>query len=196
MCVSVYVCESVCVCECVCVRVCMCVRVCVCASVCVRVCMCVRVCVCVCASVSVCVCMCVYVCVCASVCVCVYVCVRVCVCASVCVSVLCILCRRVQFMDAHALTNTHPALQVNYLSHFLLILHLLPVLRDSGSDTRIVSVSSAGHRQGKLDLSNIQAQKSYNPMSAYGNSKLFQVRACVCICVHMGVYACVCMWEG
>ena len=67
-------------------------------------------------------------------------------------------------------------LQVNYLSHFLLILHLLPVMRESGADCRIVSVSSMGHVRGKFDLSNIQAQKKYENDLFYSDSKLFQVR--------------------
>ena len=74
---------------------------------------------------------------------------------------------------SHAISFS--ALQVNYLGHFLLILHLLPVLRETGVDCRIISVSSIAHERGKFDLDNIQAQRSYNRFIFYGNSKLFQV---------------------
>ena len=66
-------------------------------------------------------------------------------------------------------------LQVNYLGHFLLILHLLPVLRNSGKDCRIILVSSSGHMGGELNMGNIQAQKCYDGFRFYLNSKLFQV---------------------
>ena len=66
---------------------------------------------------------------------------------------------------------------MNYLSHFLLILLLLPVLRETGGDCRILNVSSSAHKAGTFDLDNIQAQKSYDRMKFYGNSKLFQVKS-------------------
>ena len=55
-------------------------------------------------------------------------------------------------------------------------LHLLPVMRESGEDCRIINVSSLGHRVGVLDPSDIQVEKQYGPRQMYSNSKLFQVR--------------------
>ncbi|PIK41483.1 putative retinol dehydrogenase 12 [Apostichopus japonicus] len=65
--------------------------------------------------------------------------------------------------------------QVNYLSHFLLTLLLLPLLKESAPNSRIVNVSSEGHKHSEVKLSNIQGQKSYSVTKFYGNSKLFQI---------------------
>ncbi|XP_071849312.1 polyprenol dehydrogenase-like [Apostichopus japonicus] len=65
--------------------------------------------------------------------------------------------------------------QVNYLSHFLLTLHLLPLIKRSGPNSRIVNVSSKGHWFAEFNLENIQAQKSFHVNTFYGNSKLFQI---------------------
>lgn len=58
----------------------------------------------------------------------------------------------------------------NYLSHFALTGHLLPLLR-AASKARVVSLSSVAARQGKIDLKNLQSEP-YTPMVAYGQSKL------------------------
>lgn len=58
---------------------------------------------------------------------------------------------------------------VNYLSHFALTARLLPVLRP---DARIVNVASLAHRRQVLDLDDFNAERSYDPMRAYGRSKL------------------------
>ena len=55
-------------------------------------------------------------------------------------------------------------------------LHLLPVMRESGEDCRIINVSSMGHSSGVLDPSDIQLEKQYGPRQMYCNSKLFQAR--------------------
>nr|XP_006823711.1 PREDICTED: retinol dehydrogenase 12-like [Saccoglossus kowalevskii] len=65
--------------------------------------------------------------------------------------------------------------QVNYLSHFLLTLQLLPLLKSSSPGSRIINVSSVGHARGELNLENIQAQLSYSRIPFYGNSKLYQI---------------------
>lgn len=59
----------------------------------------------------------------------------------------------------------------NHLGHFLLTAELMPVLLKSSS-SRIVTVSSIAHRYGKLDMTDLQAEKSYEGWSAYGTSKL------------------------
>jgi NAD(P)-dependent dehydrogenase (short-subunit alcohol dehydrogenase family) len=63
----------------------------------------------------------------------------------------------------------------NYLGHFLLTNLLLDLLRRS-APARIVNVSSAGHRQGRIDFENLQFEHGgYRIMSAYGRSKLAQI---------------------
>ncbi|GHA37180.1 dehydrogenase [Devosia pacifica] len=58
----------------------------------------------------------------------------------------------------------------NYLSHFALTTHLLPLLR-AAPGARVVSLSSVAARQGKIDLSNLQSEP-YKAMVAYSQSKL------------------------
>ena len=63
----------------------------------------------------------------------------------------------------------------NYLGHFLLTNLLLDLLR-RGAPSRIVSVSSVGHRQGTIDFDNLQFEHGgYKIMGAYGRSKLAQI---------------------
>ncbi|KAK3581720.1 hypothetical protein CHS0354_023407 [Potamilus streckersoni] len=69
-------------------------------------------------------------------------------------------------------------LQVNYLSHFLLTAHLLPVMKLSGKDCRIVNVSSGAHSFSKFDLDTINYSgdpQKFGRMDYYGRSKLYQV---------------------
>ena len=61
-------------------------------------------------------------------------------------------------------------LAVNYLSHFLLTLLLLPQLREPA---RIVNVSSIG--QAPLDFDDLRYERGYDAYSAYAQSKLAQV---------------------
>ncbi|XP_065845941.1 retinol dehydrogenase 12-like [Oscarella lobularis] len=65
--------------------------------------------------------------------------------------------------------------QVNYLSHLLILLHLLELLSSSGPDVRVISVSSDGYEYGTLDLKNMDGSESYGRMKFYGNSKLYQI---------------------
>ncbi|XP_022092454.1 retinol dehydrogenase 12-like isoform X2 [Acanthaster planci] len=67
--------------------------------------------------------------------------------------------------------------QVNYLSHFLIALHLMPLLRAGAPDSRIVFLSSVAHSSGKLDLDNMQCRKSYSRYGAYASSKAYVVMA-------------------
>ncbi|XP_006823713.1 retinol dehydrogenase 12-like [Saccoglossus kowalevskii] len=71
--------------------------------------------------------------------------------------------------------------QVNYLSHLLLTLQLLPLLKSSGPGSRIINVSSVAHSSGALQMENIQAQLSYDRIKFYGNSKLYQIMSMVCL---------------
>ena len=63
---------------------------------------------------------------------------------------------------------------VNHLSYFLLTNLLLPRLRAS-APSRIVNVASEAHRFGKLDLGDLQSEKSYQVMRVYGTSKLLNI---------------------
>ena len=59
----------------------------------------------------------------------------------------------------------------NHLGHFALTGHLLPVLRAAGT-ARVVSLSSLAARRGRIHFDDLQFEKSYAPMQAYGQSKL------------------------
>lgn len=59
----------------------------------------------------------------------------------------------------------------NFLGHFALTARLLPLLR-RGRQPRVVSVSSVAARSGALHFDDLQSERSYKPMAAYGQSKL------------------------
>jgi NAD(P)-dependent dehydrogenase (short-subunit alcohol dehydrogenase family) len=59
----------------------------------------------------------------------------------------------------------------NYLGHYALTAHLLPLLR-RGNQPRVVSLSSLVHRRGAIDFDDLQASRSYAPNKAYSQSKL------------------------
>ena len=64
---------------------------------------------------------------------------------------------------------------VNHLGHFALTGHLLELLASTGTadePARVVSISSQGHRPGKIDFDNLDASESYHPWKAYFRSKL------------------------
>ena len=60
----------------------------------------------------------------------------------------------------------------NYLSHFALTCHLLPLLRN-GAQARAVNLSSLAHRFGAaIHFEDLNWQQSYKAFPAYGQSKL------------------------
>jgi NAD(P)-dependent dehydrogenase (short-subunit alcohol dehydrogenase family) len=59
----------------------------------------------------------------------------------------------------------------NYLGHFALSAHLLPLLKRS-LQPRVVNLSSLAHRSGVIDFADLQAERSYRPWKAYTQSKL------------------------
>jgi len=59
----------------------------------------------------------------------------------------------------------------NYLGHFALTAHLLPLLKRARRP-RVVTVSSVAARQGAIDFNDLQAERTYKPMRVYSQSKL------------------------
>jgi NAD(P)-dependent dehydrogenase (short-subunit alcohol dehydrogenase family) len=62
----------------------------------------------------------------------------------------------------------------NHLGYFLLTTLLLDVLKAS-APARVVNVSSAAHRRGKLDFDDLQHERSYSFMRVYSDSKLANI---------------------
>jgi retinol dehydrogenase-14 len=63
---------------------------------------------------------------------------------------------------------------LNHLNYFLLTILLLDLLKAS-APARIVNVSSGSHLGASLDFANLQGEKHYRGMQAYGQSKLTNV---------------------
>jgi NAD(P)-dependent dehydrogenase (short-subunit alcohol dehydrogenase family) len=63
---------------------------------------------------------------------------------------------------------------LNHVSYFVLTLALLERLRAS-APSRIVSTASAAHQGAQLDFADLQTEKSYSAMRAYGRSKLCNI---------------------
>jgi len=60
---------------------------------------------------------------------------------------------------------------VNHLGHFSLTYHLLPLLCATPG-SRLVTQTSIVHRGGRIDLDDINSERSYSPWNAYKQSKL------------------------
>jgi NAD(P)-dependent dehydrogenase (short-subunit alcohol dehydrogenase family) len=58
----------------------------------------------------------------------------------------------------------------NYLSHFALTAHLLPLIKKARG--RVVSLSSVAARKGMINFDDLQATHEYKPMPVYAQSKL------------------------
>jgi NAD(P)-dependent dehydrogenase (short-subunit alcohol dehydrogenase family) len=61
---------------------------------------------------------------------------------------------------------------VNYLGHFALTARLKDALCAAPNGGRVVNVASLAHRRAALDLDDLQSERSYSPMRAYGRTKL------------------------
>lgn len=61
----------------------------------------------------------------------------------------------------------------NHLGHFLLTMSLMPLLQKGKA--RIISVSSDAHKTAKVNFDDLQFEKDYSSMKAYGNAKLFNI---------------------
>jgi len=59
----------------------------------------------------------------------------------------------------------------NHLGHFALASALLPLLKDAESP-RVVVVGSLAHRRADIDFDDLQFERSYKRIKAYGQSKL------------------------
>jgi NAD(P)-dependent dehydrogenase (short-subunit alcohol dehydrogenase family) len=62
-------------------------------------------------------------------------------------------------------------LGVNHLGHFALTGQLLPLLQATPS-SRVVSVSSNGHKLGRMRFEDLHWERGYSPVGAYAQSKL------------------------
>jgi NAD(P)-dependent dehydrogenase (short-subunit alcohol dehydrogenase family) len=62
----------------------------------------------------------------------------------------------------------------NYLGHFALTAHLLPLLKKA-QNPRVVTLGSIAARQGAINFDDLQAERGYKPGPVYSQSKL----ACV-----------------
>jgi NAD(P)-dependent dehydrogenase (short-subunit alcohol dehydrogenase family) len=59
----------------------------------------------------------------------------------------------------------------NYLGHFALTAHLMPLLR-KGHDPRVVNVGALAANRSAINFVDLQSERRYEPMAAYGQSKL------------------------
>ncbi|CCV13952.1 SDR family oxidoreductase [Mesorhizobium sp. STM 4661] len=59
----------------------------------------------------------------------------------------------------------------NYLGHFALTAHLLPLLK-RGQKPRVVTLGSVAARWGAINFDDLQAERGYKPMQVYSQSKL------------------------
>jgi NAD(P)-dependent dehydrogenase (short-subunit alcohol dehydrogenase family) len=95
---------------------------------------------------------------------------------------------------------------VNHLAPYLLTRLLLPRLQGS-APARVVTVASVAHRKADLDLDDLQLERGYSVMRAYGRSKLCNVLftrelarrlpggGVTATCLHPGVVATP-IWRG
>ncbi|UCH03596.1 MAG: SDR family oxidoreductase, partial [Candidatus Thorarchaeota archaeon] len=65
-------------------------------------------------------------------------------------------------------------LAVNYLGPFLLTHELLPTLKSS-APSRVINLTSGIHFRAKVDFDDLQKERKYKAMDAYGDAKLMVV---------------------
>jgi NAD(P)-dependent dehydrogenase (short-subunit alcohol dehydrogenase family) len=70
---------------------------------------------------------------------------------------------------------------INYLSHYLLTLKLIPLL-EKANDPKIINVSSLAATFGKINFKDIESTKKYSSTGCYSQSKL----ACQIMSYHFG----------
>ncbi len=63
---------------------------------------------------------------------------------------------------------------VNHIGYFLFTNLLIEHIKSAGN-ARIINVASDAHRYGNFEPENLQLESGFNPMKAYGNSKLFNI---------------------
>jgi NAD(P)-dependent dehydrogenase (short-subunit alcohol dehydrogenase family) len=59
----------------------------------------------------------------------------------------------------------------NYLGHFALTAHMLPLLK-KGNKPCVATMSSSAYRSGAINFDDLQSEQKYNAMAAYAQSKL------------------------
>lgn len=59
----------------------------------------------------------------------------------------------------------------NYLGHFALTAHLMPLLRQ-GQEPRVVNVCALAANSAAINFDDLQSERRYRPMPVYGQSKL------------------------
>ena len=78
-------------------------------------------------------------------------------------------------MPAFSLTEDgfESQMGTNYLGHFLLTALLFPLLSQPKHEpSRVISLSSIAHKQGKINFDDLQSQQKYSSIKAYSQSKL------------------------
>lgn len=78
----------------------------------------------------------------------------------------------------------------NHFAHFLLFQLLKPLLiqsaKESGTTSRVINLSSAGHRFGGVKLDDINLEKDYEKWLSYGQSKTANIYMANSIDRHYG----------
>lgn len=60
---------------------------------------------------------------------------------------------------------------VNFMAHFALTAYLFPLLNNT-TNSRVVTLSSIAHKNGKIDFDNLKLEKPYDKFREYGQSKV------------------------
>ena len=68
--------------------------------------------------------------------------------------------------------NIEMTLAVNHLAYFMLSLLILDLLPPGG---RIINVASRAHSSAKMNFANLQGEKKYSGVAAYGESKMANI---------------------